>query len=308
MKTAGILSLLKPAGMTSHDCVVKIRKLFQTKKVGHTGTLDPAVTGVLPICIGQATKVAEYMSDYAKAYEAEVTLGIATTTEDQTGEMIEQVDIDQLLTNEQIDATLKTFQGEITQIPPMYSAVKVNGRRLYDYARKNEVVERPKRLVNIYEIIRLDDVQLDQEAKVIRFRISVLCSKGTYVRTLAVDIGKKLGLPAHMSKLIRTSSGPFLLDDCITLEELENFPSVEERYRYLLPLDRAIAHLPSYTVDEEIEQKIKFGSVLTKDKSIEESRFTFYNREGQCLAIYQDHPTKEGLIKPEKMLFISAGQ
>ena len=134
--------------------------------IEESGTLDPAVTGVLPICIGQATKVAEYMSDYAKAYEAEVTLGIATTTEDQTGEMIEQVDIDQLLTNEQIDATLKTFQGEITQIPPMYSAVKVNGRRLYDYARKNEVVERPKRLVNIYEIIRLDDVQLDQEAKV----------------------------------------------------------------------------------------------------------------------------------------------
>ncbi|WP_413381526.1 tRNA pseudouridine(55) synthase TruB [Alkalihalobacillus sp. 1P02AB] len=305
MNKAGVLSLYKPAGMTSHDCVAKLRKLFQTKKIGHTGTLDPAVTGVLPICIGKATKVAQYMSDYAKAYEAEVTIGYATTTEDQTGEIIEEKAVTNSIPSQEIDEVIASFLGEMNQTPPMYSAVRVNGRRLYDYARKGETVERPSRIVTIEEINRLGDVLWNQEKQTFSFRLFVKCSKGTYVRTLAVDIGKKLGFPAHMSKLQRVSSGPFTLEDCLSFEELEQMESIEERCQQLKPLEIAIAHIPKYTVNDELEAKIKVGSVLPQDKFIDENRFTFYNKEGQCLAIYKQHPTKAGLIKPEKMIWTS---
>ncbi|GAF63669.1 tRNA pseudouridine 5S synthase [Bacillus sp. TS-2] len=302
MNESGILSLLKPAGMTSHDCVAKLRKLYQTKKVGHTGTLDPEVTGVLPICIGRATKVAEYMSEYPKEYEAEVTIGFSTTTEDQTGEVVEKKNVENSFSEEELDTVLHSFLGEQIQIPPMFSAVKVKGRRLYDYARKGEQVERPKRTIVIHEIKRIDDIIFDQEKQNLRFRFKVRCSKGTYVRTLAVDMGQKLGYPAHMSKLIRTASGPFSLEDCLSFEEIEQEELVG-RYARLKPLETALSFLASYTVEEELEKKIKNGSVLPKIKMIEENRFTLYNKEGHCLAIYQNHPTEVGYMKPEKMIW-----
>jgi tRNA pseudouridine55 synthase len=304
LQKSGILALHKPVGMTSHDCVMKIRRLFQTKKVGHTGTLDPDVNGVLPICIGKATKVAQYMSDYPKTYEGEVTIGFSTTTEDKSGDVIEVKPVITEWGEDDIAHVLQTFTGEIEQIPPMYSAVRVNGKRLYEYARAGIEVERPKRQVTIYSLTLLSHIE--KEAGNTTFRFRVHCSKGTYVRTLAVDIGKALGYPAHMSDLTRIASGPFQLEQCVTFEQLEEM-DMQQRYHGLSPLDVAIAYLPTHTVDKMTEVQVKNGSVLPVIKGLEEKRFTLYNEDGECLAIYQHHPTKTGLIKPEKMIWTAEG-
>src|SRR3954465_6689647 len=194
----GILPLYKPAGLTSHDCVFRLRKILKTKKVGHTGTLDPDVTGVLPICIGKATKVAEYITDAGKAYLGEVTIGFSTTTEDSSGEVVERKAVNCVVTREEILNVLQSLTGEIEQTPPMYSAVKVGGVRLYEYARKGIEVERPTRVVSIYSIELLDDRD-EYIGETVSFQFRVSCSKGTYIRTLAVMIGESLGFPAHMS-------------------------------------------------------------------------------------------------------------
>ncbi len=219
MSPNGILILHKPRGMTSHDCVMKIRRLFQTKKVGHTGTLDPDVNGVLPICIGKATKVVEYMSGYSKEYSGEVTIGYSTTTEDKSGEQVEVKKVTDRWSKDELLQVLDSFKGTITQIPPMYSAVKINGKKLYEYARAGQTVERPERRVTIHSLQLLSDISYKEDTA--SFAFNVHCSKGTYVRTLAVDIGQKLGYPAHMSDLVRTASGPYSLQDSITFEELE---------------------------------------------------------------------------------------
>ncbi|WP_026674240.1 tRNA pseudouridine(55) synthase TruB [Alkalihalobacterium bogoriense] len=304
MSVTGIIPLLKPAGFTSHDCVMKMRKILRTKKVGHTGTLDPQVTGVLPICVGRATKVAEYMSDYPKTYIGEVTIGTSTTTEDAYGELVEQREVTTPITKDQIEDVCRQFLGTIIQVPPMYSAVKVNGKKLYEYARANKEVERPKREVTIYDLHVEDDVHYD--GKQLAFRFHVHCSKGTYVRTLAVDIGKQLGYPAHMSKLQRVASGPFTIESCVTFEEIEQKLQENDLSEIVFPLEKAIAHFPSIQVSDELISKIKNGAVLPLSKEIAADRFTVYNKEGDCLAIYTKHPTKPGLMKPEKMLVIQS--
>ncbi len=180
MQPSGILALHKPRGMTSHDCVARIRRLYQTKKVGHTGTLDPEVDGVLPICIGKATKVAEYMSDFDKTYVGEVTIGYSTTTEDAHGEVVNQKLVDREITENEIRKQLKEFTGEIKQTPPYYSAVKVNGKRLYEYARAGIEVIRPTRQVKIYSLDFLGDVYTEPGLR--SFTFQATCSKGTYIR------------------------------------------------------------------------------------------------------------------------------
>lgn len=210
----GIIPIWKERGMTSHDIVFKARKILGTKKIGHSGTLDPNVDGVLPIGIGKGTKVIEYMMDSNKIYTGEISIGFATTTEDLDGEIVESTRMEGHEVDERlIDATLKQFEGEITQIPPMYSAVKVNGRRLYDYARNNETVERPKRQVMIYSFERTGEVIYHTEDGVISFPFKVECSKGTYIRTLATDVGKALGFPACMSQLTRIKSANYTSRD-----------------------------------------------------------------------------------------------
>jgi tRNA pseudouridine55 synthase len=296
----GVLPLFKPRGLTSHDCVIKVRKLFKTRKVGHTGTLDPEVNGVLPICIGKATKVVQYVTDYPKEYEAEITLGSSTTTEDQTGEIVEQKVVNTVFTKAEIEQVLQHFKGEITQIPPMYSAVKVNGRKLYEYARAGETVERPLRQVTIHDIQLLDE-KSEFSGNPLTFSIRVKCSKGTYIRTLATDIGKELGYPAHMSLLQRTASGPFSLNETITFDDIEKALERDEMTEKLTSIEEALAFLPKWEVDNDLAQKIKNGAVLEND-DIKEERFVVFDEEGNCLAVYQQHPTKPGLIKPEKVL------
>ena len=299
----GILPLFKPRGMTSHDCVFKLRKILKTKKIGHTGTLDPDVSGVLPICIGRATKVAEFITDAGKSYEGEVTLGFSTHTEDASGEVIERVKIDRIITRDAIEQVLQQLTGTISQTPPMFSAVKVNGRRLYEYARKGIEVERPTRLVNIYSIELLDD-RMNFSGETISFRFRVSCGKGTYIRTLAVMMGEKLGYPAHMSDLIRIQSADYTLTDCFTLEEIEMRMENGTIEEILKPLETAIAYLPKYVINDKIAEKVKNGAILSIPESLlnEVNPIVVETIEGIALAIYIHHPEKQGVMKPLKVL------
>ena len=297
----GILPLWKEKGMTSFDCVFKVRRLLQTKKVGHSGTLDPEVDGVLPICVGKATKVVEYLLESNKVYQGEICLGIATETEDAHGEIVKQEAIMTPFTTEEIDAMMETFIGEITQIPPMYSAVKVNGKRLYEYARKGEVVERPERKVNVYEFKRTSTPKYDEVSKTQKWTFEVSCSKGTYVRTLAVDLGEKLGVPSHMSQLTRIKSGPFISEQCVTLSQLEALVEQQQAESILRPLEEVFRTYPRVDISEEFMTKVKNGAILTTKELpqvIEPS--TFYI-EDELIALYGPHPEKKGLLKPIKM-------
>lgn len=289
--------------MTSHDCVFKVRKLVRMKKVGHTGTLDPDVSGVLPICLGRATKIVEYVTAANKTYEGEVKIGFSTTTEDASGEMVEEKRVDRDITKDEVLKVLHSLTGEIVQTPPMYSAVKVNGKRLYEYARQGMVIERPSRKITIHNLELLSDI--DQTYNTVSFRFRVTCSKGTYVRTLAVQIGEKLGYPSHMSDLIRTSSGEFKLQQCMTLEELEIMVKNERIQEHLLSIEDALSHLPKLIINDKVAEKVKNGSVLPVPEELNQIQVgepiaTLHN--GDILAIYQRHPEKTNLIKPIKVL------
>ncbi len=300
----GILLLNKPKGLTSHDCVFKIRKILKTKKVGHTGTLDPDVTGVLPICIGRATKVAEFLTGESKTYIGKVTLGYSTTTEDASGELVEEKPVNRIITKNEILLVLNQLTGQQTQTPPMYSAVKVNGKRLYEYARKGIVIDRPSRDITIHELSLLDE-QETYEGESISFSFKVTCSKGTYVRTLAVSIGEKLGFPAHMSHLIRSASGSFHLEQCSSLEEIEQAMVEGDIDSLLIPIEQALLHLPNLQIDDKVAMKVKNGAVLEATPLLnDEDKILITDMSNIALAIYEKHPTKVGLMKPLKVLYI----
>lgn len=298
----GILPLWKPRGMTSHDCVFKLRKLLRTKKVGHTGTLDPEVSGVLPICIGRATKIAEYITASGKTYEGDVTLGYSTTTEDAWGEKVEEKEIDRVITRTEVEEILQSMTGEITQTPPMFSAVKVNGKRLYEYARQGVEVERPSRIVTIHKLQLLDDwIELDPEDP--SFSFEVVCGKGTYVRTLAVEIGNKLGYPAHMSALTRTQSAGFRKEHCFTFEEIQESVLNDQQQSLLLPLELGLSHLPKMTISDTLAEKVKNGARLEEPEDWPDGPEIVMEYQDKAIAIYQPHPDKPGIIKPVKVLF-----
>ena len=208
----GILLINKEKNMTSHDVVNKVRRVFQTKKVGHCGTLDPDATGVLVLCVGKATKALQFLTSEEKQYIATLTLGTSTDTYDASGVVLEEKEFTGV-TN--VKEVLNSFIGKQKQVPPIYSAIKVNGKKLYEYARNNQEVHIEPRDIEI-----LDIELLEIKDNTIQFKVD--CSKGTYIRSLCVDIAKKLGYPGHMSDLIRSRSGAFKLEDCYTLEQLEN--------------------------------------------------------------------------------------
>lgn len=299
----GILPLFKPAGMTSHDCVFKLRKILRTKKVGHTGTLDPDVTGVLPICIGRATKIAEYITDAGKAYEGEVTIGFSTTTEDASGETVEQKPVDRIFTRDEILNVLQSLTGKIEQTPPMFSAVKVNGKRLYEYARQGIEVERPTRIVTINSIELLDD-RAEFSGSTVKFSFRVYCGKGTYIRTLAVMIGERLGFPAHMSHLKRIQSADYKIEDCLTLEQVDEMMQNGEIDDVLRPIESALSHLPKYRISDTVAEKVKNGALLAVPEHLKDTDGPIIaeSEEGLALAIYSLHPSKPGLLKPVKVL------
>lgn len=290
---SGIINLRKEAGMTSHDAVFKLRKILHEKKIGHGGTLDPDVTGVLPIAVGKATRVIEYMTEAGKVYEGEITLGYATTTEDASGEVVETTPILEQLTVEAIDLAMTTLTGEITQIPPMYSAVKVNGKRLYEYAREGKTVERPQRQVFIKEFVRTSP--LKKEGSVVRFSFRVSCSKGTYVRTLSVDLGKALGLASHMSYLQRTASAGLTLENSYTLGDIKELVEKGD-FSFLLPIEYGLADLAAVTISQEEVDHIRHG------------RFISLNHDAEMLVAYHDGKAiavlekREDWYKPRKVL------
>lgn len=294
----GVLPLWKPTGMTSHDCVNRLRSILKTKKIGHTGTLDPGAEGVLPLCIGQATKISSLIMSDKKVYEAEVSLGQSTETEDHEGSVIKEKSVPLSLTDDDVDQVLTAFTGEITQIPPMYSAVKVKGKKLYEYAREGKTVERPERKVTIYSIERLTSLKRDGDTAV-RFSIRVECSKGTYIRTLCVDIGKKLGLPAHMSRLVRTETGSFTRENALTFEDIEHAKEKGNLDSIMVPIDRALQSLDVMMVSAAQTKAILNGQVLPlKDFQPKTDPFRVKTESGQLLALYQKHPTKPNQIKP----------
>ncbi|MEC5422649.1 tRNA pseudouridine(55) synthase TruB [Virgibacillus sp. C22-A2] len=294
----GILPLWKPKGMTSHDCVIRVRKLYKTKKVGHTGTLDPEVEGVLPICIGEATKIVPFLTDTQKTYSAEVRLGTATDTEDSHGQVIEEAPVLAPPTDEDIKNVLQSFKGIITQIPPMYSAVKVNGKKLYEYARANETVERPKREVTIYNIERQANSGENDDTN--SFWFKVVCSKGTYVRTLCQDIGKELGYPAHMGDLVRLETASFVKETTVTFPAIEEAVKVNRQDQLLMPIVSGLSHFERYYVDEDTKERVLNGQKLLKPENIDSDPFVIMHHD-QLLAIYQTHPEKPEQIKPVRV-------
>jgi tRNA pseudouridine55 synthase len=301
----GILALWKEKGVTSHDCVFRLRKILQTKKIGHGGTLDPDVEGILPICIGKGTKVIEYLINAGKTYEGEVTLGFATTTEDASGALVAENRLLYPVTNQEIDHAMQFFIGEITQTPPMYSAVKVNGKRLYEYARANLSVERPKRKVKIYSFERISDSVFDKQKEVQSFRFRIECGKGVYIRTLAVALGEKLGFKAHMSALTRTKAAGLNYYEAHTLNEVEEAMKAGVLAEFLFPIEIGVAKFPRVDLTAALYQKVKNGVRLTYKeldlKSSPTSLLALFYKE-KVVALYQNHPEKQGIIKPRKVI------
>ncbi|MDN6195568.1 MAG: tRNA pseudouridine(55) synthase TruB [Atopostipes suicloacalis] len=298
----GILPLWKEKGMTSFDCVFKARKILGIKKIGHAGTLDPEVDGVLPMGVGRGTKILEYMLESDKMYTGELLLGYSTSTEDATGEVIERKRVENDISNQKIDKILRDFEGEIEQTPPMFSAVKVDGKRLYEYAFEGIEIDRPSRMIEIYQIRRTSDIIFNDKDKTARFSFEVSSSKGTYIRTLAVDIGKKLGYPAHMSRLTRTESGSIKEKDTVSLEELEKAVEEGNVSNLLLPIEYGLEIFPRYPINDEIWQQVKNGRVFSLDKFKIDNYPVLFTYNEKAVAIYNHHPSKEGIIKPIKVL------
>lgn len=248
---SGVLNINKPSGITSHDVVDAVRKLLKIQRVGHTGTLDPLATGVLPICVGTATKIAQYLTQADKEYLITMRLGITTDTLDADGRVLTEVK-DFTIDSAKLEEVLKGFVGEIQQIPPLFSAKKLHGVRLYRLARRGEEVERRPVTVKVY-MLEL----LAYEHPFVRFHVR--CSKGTYARALCDDIGRALGCGAHLYSLIRTKAGPFDVKDAISLPELEELVKAGRLREALIPLEEALAYLPAVRVLPEATRAILHG-------------------------------------------------
>ena len=290
---SGIINLKKEAGMTSHDAVFKLRKMLKEKKIGHGGTLDPDVTGVLPIAVGKATRLIEYMQEEGKVYEGEITLGFSTTTEDASGEVVEVTPVSPDLSQEMVDQAMAAFVGQIVQIPPMYSAVKVDGRKLYEYARAGQEVERPKRTIEISSFERTSP--LVAEGDLVRFTFRVKCGKGTYVRTLSVDLGAKLGYASHMSKLERTGSAGLTLDDALTLAQISDLVEKGD-FSFLRPIELGIGDLPTVELTSEEVTEVSFGRRIYLDTDAD---LLAGFHQGKLIAILE---RRDDLYKPRKVM------
>lgn len=261
MSVNGIFNVNKPAGMTSFDVVAAIRRVAKERRVGHAGTLDPLAVGVLPVCVGQATRIVEYLTDSRKAYCAEIELGIATDTDDAEGRVIARVDPSGV-SREQLEQTLASFVGEIEQIPPRYSAIKVGGKKLYQLARAGAEVEAEPRRVKIYSL-RLITFEPPLVA------IDVECSKGTYIRSIARDLGLRLGVGAYLRHLVRTRSGPFTIDEAVPLAEVAQAFELDYWRSIIYPVDEALLTWDAIIVGPQREQALYNGQAIASEDWIE---------------------------------------
>lgn len=291
----GIINIKKEKGYTSHDVVARLRGILRQKKIGHTGTLDPEAEGVLPVCLGQGTKLCDMLTDHSKEYCAVLHLGVCTDTEDMTGTVLETRAV--TCSEEEVRSVVESFVGSYEQIPPMYSAIKVNGKKLYELARAGKSIERKARLVEITEI-QIEEIALP------RVRLRVACSKGTYIRSLCRDIGEKLGCGGCMEELLRTRVGSFCLPTALTLDEVEKLQQQGNLEGFILPLDEACVQYPAVSVKEEGEKALKNGNplhpscLLGNEETAKEIRV--YDGEGKFTGIYA-YRREKGLYFPQKM-------
>ena len=296
----GIISIHKEKGFTSHDVVAKLRRIVGQKKIGHTGTLDPDATGVLPVCFGKATKLCDMLTDKNKTYETVMLLGQVTDTQDVSGTVLESHSVENI-TDEIVRKTIATFVGDIMQVPPMYSALKVNGKKLYELAREGIEVERKARPVSILDI-EIKDIQLP------RVKMKVSCSKGTYIRTLCHDIGQALGCGACMEELVRTKVSRFELCESVTLAQVEEYQKAGRIQELLTPIDAMFSEYVAVSLKEEFMPLVYNGNVflpkhLESKISLEDGmKVRVYNEKQQFLAIYK-YVKENHLFKIEKMFF-----
>ena len=301
----GIINVYKEKGFTSHDVVAKLRGIVGQKKIGHTGTLDPDAVGVLPVCLGRATKVCDLLTDKDKVYEAVLLLGKETDTQDTSGEVLVAKDTSQL-TEEQVREAVFSFIGDYEQIPPMYSALKVNGKKLYELAREGKVVERKARPVKILDIQIL-------EMNLPRVRMTVACSKGTYIRTLCHDIGQKLFCGGCMEELIRTKVGCFEIKESLTLDEIRNKKDEGTLDEVLVPIDEMFSECQRMVVGEQWESLAYNGNplygkavrLLDGEKVLDKSKVRVYDEKGNFIGLYQ-YSADRGEYSIVKMFYTKA--
>lgn len=314
----GILIIDKPAGMTSHDVVAKARRILKTKRIGHTGTLDPFATGVMVLLVGKATRLAQFLDKDAKEYEALVRFGYETDTGDLTGERritgddspIMSGDL-QSVSAEAIENVLPEFRGAILQTPPMYSAKKIEGKKLYELARKGIEIERKAVPVTIYELELLENNErttdndtriFDSGLRTQDFRLKVSCSAGTYIRTLAEDIGRKIGIGAHLAALRRIKAGKFDLSRAVTLENLENIVAENQLDEILVSMNDAVSHLPEMKLDEAELNRIQNGMKIRAKEDFQNAetiRLTDFQNNLVALGVYDE---AEKTIQPRLVL------
>jgi tRNA pseudouridine55 synthase len=300
----GVINVLKPPGMSSHQVVAYLRRLLGQRRIGHGGTLDPGASGVLPILVGRATRLSDYMLDYDKTYATELTLGIATSTQDASGETT-GMKTDFTVSPRQLADVLASFQGPIWQTPPMASAVRVGGKRLYELGRRGLEVQRQPRKVHVHSI---NIMAIWHEGEKLGFGTRVLlkikCSKGTYVRTLCHDIGEKLGVGGHMSFLTRMSSGPFHSADAFTLEEIGELAG-QGRADFLLPMQSALPHWVQVKVHPLVEERVKNGSFILPEHLLDVpttltvgEEVILLSLEGEMLALAEIKKTDSLICHP----------
>ena len=297
----GIINVYKEEGFTSHDVVAKLRGILHQKKIGHTGTLDPAAVGVLPVCCGKATKVCELLTDKDKSYRAVCKLGIETDTQDTTGTVLQEFDISGI-TEEDIIRCVSKFEGDIMQVPPMYSALKVNGKKLYELAREGKTVERKARPVTISEI-KVSDIDIENGT----FTMDVTCSKGTYIRTLCHDIGKELGIAAAMQQLTRTRVSVFEIENAYRLSDIQKLAdeSIDKVQEITMQVDALFDNYRSLHIKQEYASYLANGNTLAEKMFRENDilpkineKFLIYDENNLFKAIYKKNKYE---FKVEKM-------
>lgn len=290
----GVLLLDKPIGYSSNQALQKVKWLFQAAKAGHSGTLDPMATGVLPICLGEATKFAQYLTDAEKCYLAKIKLGVTTTTADAEGEVIEEKPVN--VTQAQFIEAYQPLLGEIMQVPPMYSALKVDGKALYEYAREGVEIKRKARQVTIYSI-DLENFEEDIATVLVR------CSKGTYIRTLAEDIGKALGCGAHLAGLRRTATAGYVVENTITIGALEEM-ALAERDDALMPVDTAIQELPKVILDDDAAYYLRQGQAIWQSGQTPDGELRLYDEAEQFIGL--GYLMSDGKIAPKRLVNLSS--
>ena len=294
----GVINVYKEQGFTSHDVVAKLRGIVGQKKIGHTGTLDPDAVGVLPVCLGRATKLCDMLTDKDKVYEAVMLLGVETDTQDTTGQVLKSSETDGI-TEEQVRAAVLDFVGDYDQVPPMYSALKINGKKLYELAREGKTVERAARRVQIFDIEILS-IALP------RVTMKVHCSKGTYIRTLCHDIGQKFGCGAAMKSLLRLQAAGFVLDEAHTLDEIQSYKAAGSLAEVITPVEQVFSVYPVLTAKPVFDVMLKNGNKMAPEQFAEyivpQNGMLVRVRmsDGRFAAVYEYQETL-GLYRPSKM-------